>query len=94
VSGNTSGQDGGGVYTLGTFTMSGSPVISLNKATGSGGGVYQNGGTFTLTGGTVYGLDVASKANTATASGAAYYHETSGGGISEFAPVWEYSISK
>jgi hypothetical protein len=55
----TSASLGGGVFIhKGKFEMSGSAIISGNKATtaaASGGGVYVNTGTFIKTGGTIYG---------------------------------------
>lgn len=50
---NAQPEKGGGVYNLGTFTLSGGE-ISGNKANIHGGGVY-NEGRFTLTGGTISG---------------------------------------
>ena len=52
-----SAENGGGVYIHnGTFTMSGSAVISENNATSSGGGVYvYETGEFTMEGGTIGG---------------------------------------
>ena len=63
-----SAENGGGVYIYnGTFTMSGSAVISGNRASGSssssssGGGVYvSTDGAFTMEGGTIGGPDKAS----------------------------------
>jgi predicted outer membrane repeat protein len=52
ISGNTSGS-GGGVYVLGTFTMSGG-IISENISTDNGGGVYVDG-TFTMSEGDING---------------------------------------
>lgn len=58
---------GGGVYATETasLTISGSPVLTENRAEGSGGAVY-NGGSGTMTGGSITG-------NIATQSGGAVY---------------------
>ena len=62
VSGNTTTNDGGGVYVdnSGTFTMNGQATIAGNSSSGSwGGGVAVGAGTFRFAGGTVYGSDAA-----------------------------------
>lgn len=66
--GNSSGENGGGVYvqatnsvSYGTLSMT-NGLIGFNTATGSGGGVYLEGGTCTLNGGEI-------KGNTATENG-------------------------
>ena len=75
-----SAENGGGVYIFeGTFTMSGSAVISGNNASSSsssssssGGGVYvSTDGIFTMEGGTIGGSDGAS-ANSAQYGGGVY----------------------
>jgi len=65
--GNSSGENGGGVYvqatnsvSYGTLSMT-NGLIGFNTATGSGGGVYLEGGTCTLNGGQIRG-------NTATSA--------------------------
>jgi hypothetical protein len=55
ITGNTSFNDGGGVYmhNSGTFTMSGGAVSGNISSSNDGGGVYVMGGTFTMSGGAV-----------------------------------------
>jgi len=79
ISGNTSSDNGGGVYVRGgTFNMQGGMVAGGNNARSNGGGVYISGGTFTKTGGTIRGSDVAvSNRNTATNQGHALYWNAS-----------------
>ena len=48
VSGNISYYGGGGIYNLGTLTVSGS-IISDNSSVGSGGGISSEGGSVTVT---------------------------------------------
>ena len=62
---NTSANLGGGVYTSGTFTMSGSAEVSYNTAASKGGGVYNNCNTFSLTDGSITN-------NTAATGGGVY----------------------
>ena len=69
-----SAENGGGVYIHnGTFTMSGSAVISGNNASSSsGGGVYIHNGTFTMCDSAVI------SGNSATSSGGGVYVSTYG----------------
>jgi uncharacterized repeat protein (TIGR02543 family) len=73
ITGNTASNCGGGVYSGGTFTMSGGE-ISGNSTSASyqayGGGVYVSSGTFTMSGGEISG-------NSASAS----YSYSYGGGV-------------
>ncbi len=82
-----SAENGGGVYIFeGTFTMSGSAVISGNNASSSrssrsrriicGGGVYINNGTFTMSGGAVISGNSASSSS--SSSGGGVYVSTDG----------------
>jgi uncharacterized repeat protein (TIGR02543 family) len=75
VTGNNVSRDGGGVYNAGTFTMSGTAVVSSNTASGTatnngGGGVF-TASAFTMNGGTI-------NANTATQSGGGVHVSASG----------------
>ena len=58
-------KNGGGVYTSGTFTMSGSAEVSYNTAASKGGGVYNNCNTFSLADGSITN-------NTAATGGGVY----------------------
>ena len=79
-----SAENGGGVYIFeGTFTMSGSAVISGNNASSSsssssssGGGVYIHNGTFTMSGGAVISGNSASSSS--SSSGGGVYVSTDG----------------
>lgn len=63
VLGGCSNMLGGGVYNLGTFTMTGGSIVG-NIAAVSGGGVYNhNNGTFTMTGGQILGNTVSQQVN-------------------------------
>ena len=62
---NTSANLGGGVFTSGMFTMSGSAEVSYNTAASKGGGVYNNRDTFSLTDGSITN-------NTAATGGGVY----------------------
>ncbi len=62
---NTSANLGGGVFTSGMFTMSGSAEVSYNTAASKGGGVYNNRSTFSLTDGSITN-------NTAATGGGVY----------------------
>ena len=75
VSGNTSADNGGGIFVneFGRLTMSDDSKIYNNTTSTSGGGVYFIGSSFNIYGGTIYGSNETNPAlrNTATVEGAA-----------------------
>jgi hypothetical protein len=86
ITGNTSSSynGGGGVYSSGTFSMSGGAVsgnTSSNGIGGGGGGVYVSSGTFSMSGGAVSG-NISSTSD----GGGVYVHDgtfsMSGGAVS------------
>jgi hypothetical protein len=78
ISGNTGGNQGGGVYVSGgTFTMEAGTISGNTVAAGMGneygGGVYSSG-TFTMSGGAISG-------NTASTASTDYSYSSYGGGV-------------
>jgi len=65
---NNRAANGGGVFTSGTFTMSGGE-ISGNEASGGGGGVFVTTGTFTMSGSAVISGNEASGNNESRGGG-------------------------
>jgi uncharacterized repeat protein (TIGR02543 family) len=70
IEGNTYSGSGGGVYVLGSFTMTGGTVRG-NSATYGGGVLVANGGSFMMSGGTISG-------NSASSGGGVHVYSVSG----------------